>query len=92
MDFLDVIHHLFNFTAPAAFVAIVTAFLAPRLLLGKLSLPGFRPLAGACFLASVLVLVAGLWVGGRDGRMVTYAAMVVACGSVPWVLARAWRS
>jgi hypothetical protein len=66
MGLLDIINHLLNFTAPAAFVAVFTAFFARAVLFRHLSLPGFRRLAGACFLASVLVLVAGLAFLGRD--------------------------
>jgi hypothetical protein len=30
------------------------------------------------------VLVAGLVITGHDGRMITYAGLVVACAAVPW--------
>jgi len=91
MDLSDYINHLLNFVAPAAFVAVVTAAFAIRLLPKNGRRPGFRQLAAACFLVSLLVLLAGLWVFGRDGRMTTYAAMVLACGSVAWLMGRAWR-
>lgn len=91
MGFFDVANHLFNFTAPAAFVAIVTAFFARTVLPGKVSRPGFRRLVLSCFGASLLVLVAGLWFFGRDGKMASYALMVLACATVPWFLARSWR-
>ena len=35
------------------------------------------------------VLVPMLW--GRDGKMLTYAALVVACATCQWVLVRGWR-
>lgn len=91
MGLFDILNHLVNFTAPAAFVAIFTAFFARAVLHGKLSLPGFRRLAATCFVASLLVLVAGLGYFGRDGKMATYAVMVLTCATVPWVLARGWR-
>jgi hypothetical protein len=37
------------------------------------------------------VLVAGLAWFGRDGRMATYVALVVVCGSAQWWLLRGWR-
>ncbi|MFO1211388.1 MAG: hypothetical protein U1E74_01840 [Paenacidovorax caeni] len=37
------------------------------------------------------VLLAGLWWLGRDGRMLTYAALVLACASSRWLLLRGWR-
>lgn len=92
MGLIDILNHLVNFTAPAAFAAIVTAFFARTVLFRKVSLPGFRRLAAFCFIACLLVLVAGLWSFGRDGKMATYAAMVLVCATVPWVLARGWRS
>jgi hypothetical protein len=39
----------------------------------------------------VLVSVAGLVVSGRDGTMLTYAALVVVCGTVQWLAMRGWR-
>lgn len=92
MDLIDVILHASNFTAPAAFVAVFTATAATRLLPKNVTLPRWRSLAVLCFLVNLLVLGAGLVVFGRDGRMATYGAMVAACATLPWALARAWRS
>ena len=38
-----------------------------------------------------LVLLGGLLLTGRDGKMVTYAALVLAMASSQWALLRAWR-
>jgi hypothetical protein len=38
-----------------------------------------------------LVLLAGLWFFGRDGKMLTYAALVVASATVQWVMLGLWR-
>jgi len=38
------------------------------------------------------VLLAGLLLFGRDGKMLTYAAMAVACASSQWLLRRSWRA
>jgi len=92
MGFSDVLLHLLNFTAPAVFVAVLTAMSTPRLLHRNVGLPGFARLAGACFVANMLVLAAGLWFFGRDGRMATYAVMVLVCGTVAWAMARGWRA
>ena len=37
------------------------------------------------------VLSAGLLLWGRDGKMLTYAALVVATASCQWVLGRGWK-
>ena len=43
------------------------------------------------FAVGCAVLVAGLIVLGRDGKMLTYAALVLACASCQWSLVRGWR-
>ena len=46
---------------------------------------------GILFGVGVAVLVAGLVVLGRDGKMLTYAALVLACATCQWFLVRGWR-
>lgn len=91
MDLFAILSHCLDFTAPAAFVAMVMAVSARWVLPGARMLPSFPRLAGACFLTGLAVLVAGLVVFGRDGKMLTYGAMVLACGTLPWLLGRGWR-
>ena len=91
MGLFDIANHLVNFTAPAAFVAIFTAFFARTLLFRRVGLPGLRRLAVYCFVASLAALVAGLVFFGRDGKIASYAAMVMACATVPWVMAQGRR-
>jgi hypothetical protein len=43
-------------------------------------------------IASGLVFVLGLWLTGRDGKMVSYAAMAVACATSQWLMARGWKA
>lgn len=43
------------------------------------------------FAVGAAVLAAGLAVWGRDGRMLTYAALVLACASSQWLWLRAWK-
>lgn len=38
-----------------------------------------------------MALLAGLAYFGNDGKMATYAALVVACASSQWVLVKGWR-
>ena len=40
------------------------------------------------FVACLAVLTTGLWLGGRDGKMLTYTAMVVVCASAQWAIRR----
>ena len=89
---LDIVNHLLNFVAPAAAVALV-------LVLGGGLIGSRSPLAlawwlrlGIVFAVGVAVLAAGLVVWGRDGKMLTYAALVVATASCQWFLVRGWKS
>jgi hypothetical protein len=40
----------------------------------------------------VAVLASGLWWFGRDGKMATYTALVIAVATCQWLSGRAWRS
>jgi zinc transporter ZupT len=89
---LDFAVHLLSFVAPALVVAIVVA-LTGRLVLPRSGRPQrwWLPLT-LNFLAGVAVLAAGLWWFGRDGKMATYAALVIAVATCQWLSGRAWRS
>jgi hypothetical protein len=88
-------NHLLNFIAPAACVALLLV------LLSRLSFGLFKskqPLAQAwwaqaaiIFIVGVAILTAGLMVFGRDGKMMTYAALVLGAAVCQWILIRGWR-
>ncbi|HEY0822333.1 MAG TPA: hypothetical protein VGD76_00990 [Ramlibacter sp.] len=84
--------HGLGFVAPAFAVAVLVAF-AARLVLPRSARPErwWAPVA-LNFIAGVLVLGAGLWFFGRDGKMATYAALVVVVATCQWLSARAWRA
>lgn len=92
MGFLDQSIHLLNFAAPA----VALALLMP--LIGRLVMPGRG--AGLGFLAQAVIglvtclaiLALGLWWWGRDGKMLTYAAMATASASAQWLMSRGWKS
>ena len=92
MGLLDMLNHLLNFVAPAAVVALLLT-LTRRFIRSKspvvLSLPSH---AAIIFIVGVAALSAGLVLWGRDGKMLSYAALVVACATCQWVLARGWRA
>ena len=92
MDGLDALWHGLNFVLPAAFVGTVVT-LAGRYFKQK------RPVAGGWiahsainFVVCLAVLLIGLVLTGRDGKMLTYLAMVAASATVQWVLSGAWRA
>ena len=84
MNFLDVLWHLSNLLAPALALGLLAAGLIK--LLWRQALAGVRwqRLAAFAVAAALLALLAGLVLGGRDGRMATYGAMVLACALALW--------
>ena len=91
MSLLGLLDHLLNFLAPACVVGLLVATLAPLLM--KKARPNHSWLTQCAInsVACLLALLAGLWFFGHDGKMASYAAMVLACASSQWVAAKAWR-
>ncbi len=87
MNFLDLIWHLLNFVAPPLLLGAISAAAAKLLWRGPLRTTPWLTLGGQAAAASLLACVAGLVITGRDGKMVTYAAMVLACAASLW-----WRT
>ena len=89
-------NHLLNFIAPAAFVALLLVLLS-RLSFGffKTKKPvaqSWWAQAAIIFIVGVGILAVGLVVFGRDGKMVTYAALVLGAALCQWILVRGWRT
>ena len=89
-------NHLLNFLAPAAFVALLLVSLA-RIMSGILGpkrsvAHNFIAQLAIVFIAGSLILIAGLVVFGHDGKMLTYAALVIGTATCQWVLSRGWKS
>lgn len=84
MNFIALILHLANFVAPALVVGLLL-WGAPRLKPGvRRGRWGARRELLAQWGLGTAVLLAGLVVFGRDGVMVTYAALVLFQGSLAW--------
>lgn len=85
---IDALWHVLNFLAPAAVTAALLA--AWRAVLDKKSRnsSAIRSSFAIFFAVGTAVLAAGLILLGHDGRMLTYAALVLAQGSA---LALVWR-
>lgn len=91
MGLFAFLNHLLNFLAPAlAMAGLVT--LAARWFVKRkpVVLPFWTQLMINC-LATTAGLMLGLWLLGRDGKMATYAAMILLCASSQWLMLRAWR-
>lgn len=79
--------HLAGFIAPAMAVALIL-WGVPRLRRAGRSAPGARLEAFMLLVAGVGVLLAGLVFFGRDGKMATYASLVLVQGTLAWWLHR----
>ena len=86
MDATASLLHLLAFVLPAWGVGLVTA-LAARWLFGAQRLAWWMQWL-ALGLAGSAALLGGLWFFGHDGKMVTYAALVLVCATVQWLLVR----
>ena len=88
MGAFDLLNHLANFAAPALWMAVLTSLFA-RLFIKKVALARVLPAQAAInFAVCLTVLVIGLWGWGRDGKMVTYAVMTLACATSQWAMLR----
>jgi hypothetical protein len=84
--------HLLNFIAPAAFVALGLVFLTRLLsVFSRSKSAAARSLwaqVAIIFVVNLAVLMIGLLVFGKDGKMATYAALVLAAATCQWLFSR----
>ena len=92
MGLLDTLNHLLNFCAPAFALAVLLPVFARLSGIGKATGTAFVVQFAVNFTACLLVLLGGLWTFGRDGKMATYAAMVLVSATTQWLMQRAWRA
>lgn len=83
---LDALNHVVNLFAPAALLGAIAAALAKLVWRRDLAGVAWLALAWPSATAAAAAMLGGLVLLGRDGRMATYGAMVLACA-----LALAWR-
>ena len=81
---LDLFWHLANLLAPALGMALIAPTLAKLLWRDALRRAPWAALAAWVGAVGVMVLLGGLVLLGRDGRMATYATLVVASAGVLW--------
>ena len=90
MSSLDLLKHALGFAAPAFAVAVLVAAAGRWLLTPQASL-GWLGSIAINFVAGLAALGAGLWYFGRDGKMATYAALVLCVATAQWLAGRGWR-
>jgi hypothetical protein len=81
---LDALWHLLNFFVPAIGVGLLAAAGAKLLWRRELGPVSWRRLASWSAGAGAVTLLVGLVIFGRDGRVATYAALVVASAAALW--------
>ncbi len=91
MNLPDILLHLLNFAAPALALALILPLLARLFIRRKDMLLGGWGQMLVNALVGVAALSASLWWWGRDGKMMGYAALVLAVASSQWLLVRGWR-
>jgi hypothetical protein len=86
MNLLDQLVHVLYFGAPAAFLALTLPACAKLFRATKRKTVSWATQALTIFLTALGILCVGLWQLGSDGKMTTYAAMVLTAASVQWFL------
>ncbi len=76
---IDAVWHLLNFFGPAIGIGLIAPSIAKLLWRRELRSVPWRVLATRTTVVAALTWAAGLVVFGRDGRMVSYGALVCAC-------------
>lgn len=88
---LDILNHLLNFLAPATVVAVLVAVFARFFLTNRGAALSIWMQCAINFVACCAALGFGLWFFGRDGKMVSYGAMLLCCASSQWLMGRLWK-
>lgn len=90
------INHLLNFMLPAALIALLLVFMT-RLFFGFFkSKKQFTNIwwvqTAIIFVVNVAILTAGLLFFGHDGKMLTYAMLVLGAALCQWLLLRSGKA
>ena len=89
---LDLVFHLLSFAAPALFLALLLAVGGRVLIPRQRVLLGWWGQVALNSTVGLAVLALGLWQFGVDGKMATYAALVLATAVAQWVGSAGWRA
>lgn len=91
MPLFDMLIHALNFAAPAAFTAVLMPLLAKLIMRRQQALLAGWAQVLVNFAVCIAVLLLGLVFFGRDGKMATYAALVLGAATSQWVVMKGWR-
>jgi uncharacterized BrkB/YihY/UPF0761 family membrane protein len=91
MRFLDIVFHLANFIAPALFLA-AGMVLCERWVLRRRNIAmSWKRRVALYAAAGCAVLLLGLVLLGRDGKMLTYGALALTLALLSFTLQKAWQ-
>ncbi len=88
MSALALINHVINFLAPALWLALLLPLLARVFMKKRPAAHTMSAQVAINFAVGCGVLIAGLVLFGRDGKMLTYLGLVVMAASTQWWLQR----
>ena len=88
MSVLAMFNHALNFLAPALWLALLFPLVAQLIYRKQVVAFAINRQIALLFVVGMLVLLVGLVVFGRDGKMLSYLALVVAVATVQWVMQR----
>jgi len=91
MGFINLLSHVLNFLAPAVWIALLLPLVARWLWKKSPAAPSWRRQSAINLAVAVAVLLLGLLVFGRDGKMLTYTAVALLCATSQWLMLRGWR-
>ncbi len=89
MDIITLTLYVANFFAPACFLSLAVSFI-------NFNASSVEPLlgVGGRFLVNTIVgcavMMGGLIYFGQDGKMATYAVLLMSVGTMQWVLTKGW--
>ena len=81
---IDVLWHVGNLMLPALALGMMSTTAAKLVWRRELASRPWKALAGPACVACCAVVLVSLVATGRDGKMVTYGAMVAACTLTLW--------
>lgn len=91
MEPVALFNHGINLLAPAFWIALLLPMLSRLFIRNKPVARIYIGQAAIHFIVCSVVLMIGLLIFGRDGKMLTYLGLVAASASTQWVLVKGWR-
>jgi hypothetical protein len=88
MSVLALFNHTLNFLAPALWLALLMPVASRIFIRNRAASQKIFMQVALLFAVGLVVLVIGLVVFGRDGKMLTYLALVLATATSQWAMQR----